>query len=484
MTDKELEKIYSEAYKSVYWTAMALLKNEADAEDVVQDTFISFIESYSDLTDTTKAVALLKKIAANKCLDRIKLSKTDTVEDEFFEDVEAVPEDFLPDSIVESADARKIVMDIIEKSLSDDIRRTLILFYFDEMSTKEIAGTLGVPEGTVRRRLNFARNKIKKEVGKYEEDNKTKLFGMALPFLSKLFMKEAEQVVFKPMPAKLISLSASSQASKAGAATKIAASAAKKGTGILMKTKILIGSIAAVVAVGTTVGVVLGVMNSKPKPEEVPEEEPAVTTEASVAEESEIAETDAQTTIDETTTEETTVAPVASDTWTDEAHCYINGKEIMLGLYGSTMQDLADSGCYIEIRTNGNSAFGIEEQFYTVDDEYDLSMLFTIYPDKASASSDVGGITLIVSPAPDMETPCSVKDCIIIGIIVKTENASAWGDKLGFDFPLTMTVDQLIENSGEPAQADESGYIYLSGLSFWNFEFDDNDQLISFSWHE
>jgi hypothetical protein len=30
MTDKELEKIYSEAYRAVYWTAMSLLKNEAD----------------------------------------------------------------------------------------------------------------------------------------------------------------------------------------------------------------------------------------------------------------------------------------------------------------------------------------------------------------------------------------------------------------------------------------------------------------------
>ena len=104
MTAKELEKIYNEAYKAVYWTAMSLLKNEADAEDIVQDTFVSFIESYSDLTDTSKAVALLKKIAANKCLDRIKLAKTDTVEDGFFDNVEAVPEDFLPDSIAEYAE--------------------------------------------------------------------------------------------------------------------------------------------------------------------------------------------------------------------------------------------------------------------------------------------------------------------------------------------------------------------------------------------
>ena len=263
MTGEELEQIYNDAYKAVYWTAMSLLKNEADAEDIVQDSFIAFIESYSDIKDTTKATALLKKIAANKCLDRIKLAKTDTVDDEFFEDVEAVPEDFLPDSIVESEDARRIIMDIIENSLSEDIRRTLILFYFDDMSTKEIAEALSVPEGTVRRRLNFARNKIKKEVEKYEKDNKTKLFGMALPFLSKLFMKEAEQVPFKAMPAKLISLSASAQASNAGAATKIAASAAKKGTGI-MKTKILIGGLAGIVAVGATLGIIIAVLTNKP----------------------------------------------------------------------------------------------------------------------------------------------------------------------------------------------------------------------------
>lgn len=37
MTDRELAQIYNEAYKPVYWTAMQLLKNEADAVDVVQD---------------------------------------------------------------------------------------------------------------------------------------------------------------------------------------------------------------------------------------------------------------------------------------------------------------------------------------------------------------------------------------------------------------------------------------------------------------
>ena len=272
MTDKELEKIYNEAYKAVYWTAMALLKNEADAEDIVQDTFVTLIESYDSIKDKSKVMPWLKKIAANKCLNRLTRTKTDTVEDEFFEDVEAVPEDFLPDTIVESAEMRKIIMDIIERSLSDDIRRTLILFYFDEMSTKEIAEALGVPEGTVRRRLNFARNKIKKEVEKYEEENDTKLFGMAIPFLTKLFLKESEQVAIKPMPASLANLSASTEASGKGVNIKASAEAIKKGTDI-MKTKILIGSIAAVVAVGATIGIILGIVSKNKKNRRVDPEE-------------------------------------------------------------------------------------------------------------------------------------------------------------------------------------------------------------------
>jgi len=245
MTDQELERIYNEAYRAVYWTAMSLLKSEEEAEDIVQDTFITLIESYDTLKDKSKVTAWLKRIAANKCLNRLTRTKTVAVEDEFFEEVEAVPEDFLPDSIAESADMRRIIMDIIEKSLSEDIRRTLILFYFDEMSTREIAEALGIPEGTVSRRIHSAKKKIKKEVEKYEEENDTKLF-MVVPFLTKLFTKEAEQVPLKTMPASLTNaLSASAKALAKGAATKTAASAAKKGTGIMIN-KFLITCIAIV----------------------------------------------------------------------------------------------------------------------------------------------------------------------------------------------------------------------------------------------
>ena len=239
MTPKECERIYNEAYRAVYWTAMSLLKNEADAEDVTQETFVTLIESYDTLQDKTKVVPWLKKICANRCLNLLSRTKTVAEEQEFFENAETVSEDFLPESIVESAEKRKIIMDIIEKALSEDVRRTIILFYFDEMSTQEIAEAMGVPQGTILWRLNSARKKIKKEVEKYEKETDTKLYSVALPFLALLFMKEADMVPLPSMPASLVELSAS-KAAQAGAVKTVITETIKKGTGIAMKKILLI----------------------------------------------------------------------------------------------------------------------------------------------------------------------------------------------------------------------------------------------------
>ena len=254
MTPSECERIYNEAYRAVYWTAMSLLGNEAEAEDVVQDTFVTMLESYDTLQDKTKVVPWLKKICANKCLNHLSRTKTDSVEQEFFDDAEYVPEDFLPESIVESEERRKIIMDIINRSLSEDIRRTIILFYFDEMSTREIADAMGIPQGTVLWRLNYARKKIKREVEKYEKETDTKLHAVALPFLALLFMKEAEMVPLRPMPASLAELSASTGASMGEAGTSIAAKAIRKGTGIMMK-KLLIVLLSIVFVGGAAAGI-------------------------------------------------------------------------------------------------------------------------------------------------------------------------------------------------------------------------------------
>ncbi|MBR5712221.1 MAG: sigma-70 family RNA polymerase sigma factor [Lachnospiraceae bacterium] len=289
MTPKECERIYNEAYRAVYWTAISLLKNEADAQDVVQETFVTLLESYDSLQDKTKVVPWLKKICANKCLNLLSRTRTEAVEQEFFEDAEFVPEDFLPESIVESEEKRKIIMDIIGKALSDDVRNTIILYYFDEMSTKEIAEAMGIPQGTVLWRLAYARKKIKKEVERYEKETNTKLYTVALPFLALLFKKEAEQVPLRPIAASLVELSASKAASMGGAESTVASAAIEKGTGIVMK-KLIIYIITLICAGAAGVGIYFALTkeddDSSRKNRKDPEHEITVTvTEAPVTEE-------------------------------------------------------------------------------------------------------------------------------------------------------------------------------------------------------
>ncbi|MBR3057927.1 MAG: sigma-70 family RNA polymerase sigma factor [Clostridiales bacterium] len=252
MTEKELEELYTQAYKAVYWTALNLLKDEDEAEDVVQDTFISAYEHYDTLQDKTKAVAWVKKIAANKCLNILTRKKTVNADDEFFEDVEAIGDDFLPESMIESAEKRKIIMDIIHNSLSEETAMTIILFYFNEMSVKEIAERLNIPQGTVLSRMNYAKKKIKKEVEKYEKENKDKLF-MGIPFLTMLFEKEAEQIPFKPMPVSLRNLAASAQATtEAAAATAATAASAAKTVSTVVIVRNIVIAVAASLVIGGT----------------------------------------------------------------------------------------------------------------------------------------------------------------------------------------------------------------------------------------
>ena len=389
MTQKELEKIYNEGYRAVYWTAMALLKNEADAEDVVQDTFVSFIESYGNIEDTTKVVALLKKIAANKSLNRLKSVRTENVDDEVLENLETVPEDFLPDSIVESDAMRRIVMDIIENSLSEDVRRTIILFYFDEMSTKEISDLLGVPQGTVLWRLNFARKKIKKEVEKYEEESNTKLFGMPLPFLTKLFAKEAEQVTIKPMPASLLHLSASSsiKTASAEAGKKIASEAVRKGTGIMIK-KVIIALVAVLIVAGGITAILITTNQKDKKKDKTLKTETTETTEKGP----EMTTEESTDVVVESTTENTTSEPDATttepvDEESQKAIAYPNGGQenasctVFISFEGKSADEIRDNIIEISRTTKDATPENFAERcmVYPIDYSYsdeDDEMIF------------------------------------------------------------------------------------------------------------
>lgn len=192
------EALYQETKQMVYFTCFGLLKSEADAADQMQETYITAFQKLDTLAEPEKFPAWIKRIAVNKCKDFLVQKKSwfPLFEEEDipveFEETDA---DFLPESYITVQSKRKIVQQIMQKELSDVQYRTILLYYYDELSLAEIAGLMECSEGTVKSRLHIARERIKEGVLKYEEKHKDKLYSIAaLPFLVQLLQREAAEL--------------------------------------------------------------------------------------------------------------------------------------------------------------------------------------------------------------------------------------------------------------------------------------------------
>jgi RNA polymerase sigma-70 factor, ECF subfamily len=140
----------------VYSTAVRLIGNETQAEDIAQDVFIKAHEHFENLRASPTAGGWLKTVATNLSLNHISRYKkrwrffSDIVrtDDEGEQEVEfAAPDTFF--SGVDSAERREWVERALEK-LPEHQRVPLVLFHFEDMPYEEIARKLGVSLSKVK----------------------------------------------------------------------------------------------------------------------------------------------------------------------------------------------------------------------------------------------------------------------------------------------------------------------------------------------
>ncbi len=123
------------------------------AEDIVQESFIAFYEKAAQYKGEASVKNYVRKIVINRCHDYLRRKKRRQL--------------FLPFKHVKSAEQEVVLS--TEKStllhavmqLNEKHRETIILYYFEELSTVQIAGLLGLNESTVRSRLKRARDELK-----------------------------------------------------------------------------------------------------------------------------------------------------------------------------------------------------------------------------------------------------------------------------------------------------------------------------------
>ncbi|MDD7429105.1 MAG: sigma-70 family RNA polymerase sigma factor [Oscillospiraceae bacterium] len=130
------------------------VKNKEDAEDIAQDVFLELMRRNQQFEDAEYEKAWLMRTAVNKCKNLLKSSRvkrTVPLEDEYT-DNDSNPENQKEDNAVRDA-----VLALPEK-----YRTVVHLFYFSEMSIKEIAVVTGVNTATVGTRLARGREQLKK----------------------------------------------------------------------------------------------------------------------------------------------------------------------------------------------------------------------------------------------------------------------------------------------------------------------------------
>lgn len=145
----------------LYKTGMAILKNDDDTCDAIQETLISAYKSFNTLENEEYFKSWITRILINKCYDIIKKNKKVTYINNQLE----ISENASYYDIYKDESLLECVLNQIEP----DLRLATVLYYYDGFSVKEIAEMLNIPEGTVKSRLSRARDKIydilKKEEG-------------------------------------------------------------------------------------------------------------------------------------------------------------------------------------------------------------------------------------------------------------------------------------------------------------------------------
>lgn len=252
-------QLYEQMYKRVYYLALRLTQQPEDAEDAAQETFLSAFRALPGLSAPAAFDGWLFQIAANKARKLLaKRGRTvDLPEDEdgrtLLDDLPERDEALIPEAAADSAEHRQIIFSIID-ALPEAQRECVYLFYYSELSVKQIAETLGCSEGTVKSRLNYARQKIKDGVLATEERDGIRLHVLAP--IGLLFARDFDLATAGITAASLGGVGAAAAAGESAAgAASTGTGSAKAGLLAAAKTKVIAGVTAAALVTGGAVAV-------------------------------------------------------------------------------------------------------------------------------------------------------------------------------------------------------------------------------------
>ena len=152
-TGKEITEIYNRQVDTVYRSCFSFMKNTADTEDMVQETFLRLLSSGVGFVSEEHEKAWLIVTASNLCKDMLKKwwRMTEDIDD---------PALGLKQPPFEIDEVLATIL-----RLPADQKTVVYMYYYEGYSTADIAGYLRCPQATVRSRLSRARKVLKQKLG-------------------------------------------------------------------------------------------------------------------------------------------------------------------------------------------------------------------------------------------------------------------------------------------------------------------------------
>jgi RNA polymerase sigma-70 factor (ECF subfamily) len=167
---KKLQKRNKEAFRILYETfkvqlynlVFSMVKDNDKTADIIQDTFIKVIKKIHTLQDHTKLKHWLYRIAVNSAINVLNREKRFSYSEN---DLEAVTEkiameDFHIKKEEDPEEMRYLILELVER-LPVKQQAAFNLKYVENLKEVEIGEILDIPVGTVKSRLNIARNRLK-----------------------------------------------------------------------------------------------------------------------------------------------------------------------------------------------------------------------------------------------------------------------------------------------------------------------------------
>jgi RNA polymerase sigma-70 factor (ECF subfamily) len=153
------ESLLVECGPLAFRVARGVLRNTADAEDVAQEALLRAYRRFRHLRERDRFRAWLVRIAFRLALDRVRTARRR----EMRETMWARPERSAPVASAEDLAARSQFEEQLARAmdeLPEKLRLVLMLCAMQDHTLEEVASMLGVPIGTVKSRLFFARKKL------------------------------------------------------------------------------------------------------------------------------------------------------------------------------------------------------------------------------------------------------------------------------------------------------------------------------------